>query len=90
MQVANYARAGSAQLPTLKFHGVESPLVRVIDESSGEMVYNLRVRGGKYQPAVFAEGSYTVEVSDPDTQRAIRVEHLAARANNDEQKEVRL
>ncbi len=87
---ANYARAGSAQLPTLVFQGVASPLVRVIDESTGEMVYNLRIRGDKYQPRVFAAGNYTVEVSDPETERVVRLEHLMARADNHEQQEVRL
>jgi len=40
------------------------PLVQVIDESNGEVVYTLRIRGTTFRPKVFAEGRYRVKVGE--------------------------
>ncbi len=86
----NYGRRSVALLPTLAISGVDQPVVRVIDEATGEMVYNLRIRENAFQPWVFGLGEYTIEVMDPDSQRAARLQHVAARENNDKQVEVAL
>ena len=43
------------------------PVVQVIDESDGQIVYTLRIEGASYRPKVFKAGTYTVKVSEPDT-----------------------
>ena len=35
----------------------------VVDEASGQWVYALRINGDSFQPKVFKQGSYTVEVN---------------------------
>jgi hypothetical protein len=40
------------------------PVVQVIDESSKQVIYTLRIKGDQFRPKVFAEGSYTVIVGD--------------------------
>ena len=40
------------------------PVVQVIDESNGEVVYTLRTRGTTFRPKVFAEGRYSVKVGE--------------------------
>jgi alkaline phosphatase D len=39
------------------------PVVQVIDESSGEIVYTIRIRGTVFVPKVFKGGTYTVKVN---------------------------
>ena len=66
-QLDNYGRKAVAYLPTLKISGMEDPVVQVIEESSGEIVYTLRINGQEFRPKVFREGTYTVKVGEPGT-----------------------
>ncbi|MGD9029142.1 MAG: metallophosphoesterase family protein [Anaerolineae bacterium] len=63
-QEENYGRQPVAYLPTLEISGTEAPVVQVIHESSGEIVYTLRINGTSYRPKVFETGSYTVKVAE--------------------------
>ncbi|MDX1638909.1 MAG: hypothetical protein R3281_13130, partial [Balneolaceae bacterium] len=45
----------------------EHPVVKVFDEETGEMVYVLRSHKPAFRPFVFEEGSYRVEVGNPET-----------------------
>jgi hypothetical protein len=58
----NDGRRPQAWLPDLKFTGAESPVVQVIEQSSGEVLYTIRIRKTHFQPPVFALGSYTVKI----------------------------
>jgi hypothetical protein len=60
-QMDQYARKPRGYLPVLEF-GEADPVVRVVHEVSGEIAYTLRVSGTRFQPHVFAPGSYRVEV----------------------------
>jgi hypothetical protein len=61
-QEENYAREAVATLPTLEIRGREDPVVQVIDASSGEIVYTLRINGTSYRPKVFHRGSYDLGI----------------------------
>ena len=39
-------------------------MVQVIDESNGEIVSTIRIKGTTYRPKVFRKGTYTVKVGD--------------------------
>ena len=65
----NYGRTPAAYLPTLQISGVKNPVVQIVDEANGEIVYTLRIAGQRWRPHVFAPGSYTVRVSEPETRR---------------------
>lgn len=58
----NDGRKAVRYLPTLTFAGVTDPVVQVIRESTGEILYTLRVDGRTYQPKVYAPGNYTIRV----------------------------
>ncbi|MCA9231208.1 MAG: hypothetical protein KDA57_11180 [Planctomycetales bacterium] len=62
-QQDNYGRTAVAWLPTLKINGSEDPVVRVTDDATGEVVYTLRIRGNTWQPKVFREGNFTIQVT---------------------------
>ncbi len=63
----NDGRSAVAHLPTINVSGLTDPVVQVVDESNGEIVYTMRVPGPSYRPKVFRPGTYSVHVSDPDT-----------------------
>jgi hypothetical protein len=82
-QEDNYGRAAVAWLPTLNISGQENPVVQVIDESNGEVLYTLRIKGTTYRPKVFREGVYTVNVGEgADMKTLTGIQSLKAEENN--------
>jgi hypothetical protein len=63
-QEDNYGRQPIAYLPTLTISGQEDPVVQVIDEYNGEIVYTLRIKGHTFRPKVFRDGAYTIKVGE--------------------------
>ncbi len=64
----NDGRKPAGYLPMLVFKGVMNPVVEVIAEATGEILYTIRVQGDRFQPRVYAPGKYTVKVgrNSPD------------------------
>ena len=56
-------------IPGILPAGVSDPVVQIVEEASGETLYTLRIQGTKYRPQVFAQGSYTIKVGEPGTDR---------------------
>lgn len=77
-QADNYARKPVAYLPRLLLSGVRNPVIQVFEEKTGELVYAYRLSGATVRPLVFALGSYTVKVGDPDTNKWTTVRGLTA------------
>jgi hypothetical protein len=65
-QEDNYGRPAVAYLPTLKVAGLQDPVVQIIRESDGEVVYTVRINGKLYRPKVFAKGLYTIKIDNGD------------------------
>jgi hypothetical protein len=57
----NDGRQPVAWLPELVFAGASHPVVQVIEDRTGDVLYTIRVRGDRFQPAVFAPGKYSVK-----------------------------
>ena len=70
-QEDNYGRKAVAWLPTLKIKGQDDPVVQVVDEYSGEVVYTLRINGTTWRPKVFREGSYTIHVGEGEKRKTL-------------------
>ena len=81
-QQDNYGRRALAWLPKLQFKGQASPVVQVIDEASGEVVYTLRTRGDSFRPKVFREGTYTIKVGERGKEKVIA--GIRSAAENDD------
>jgi hypothetical protein len=61
-QEDNYGRPAIAYLPTIRVVGGADPVVTVVDEAIGEIVYSRRIEGTTWRPKVFRTGAYSVEV----------------------------
>ncbi len=68
-QTSNYGRQAYGYLPRIEVSGMRDPVIQIVDEGSGEVVYTLRIVGGEFTPKVFADGSYTAHVGEPGTER---------------------
>jgi hypothetical protein len=66
-QEENYGRRAADFLPTLHIRGLKDPVVEIINESTGETEYILRIKGNVFKPKVFSHSLHTVKVSDPDS-----------------------
>jgi alkaline phosphatase D len=84
-QADNYGRKTIGWLPEIVTRGLSDPVIRVISESTGEMIYNLRISGNSYQPAVFYYGPYTIEAGDPDSDLWQKVEGIQAWTSRERQ-----
>jgi len=82
----NYDRPVRTWLPNYQVSGlVRHPVFQVTDESTGEIIYTVRVPSDNYQPGVFTYGgTYTVKIGDPDTGDFREFESVRARYNRDE------
>lgn len=89
-QLDNYARKAATELPTLMIEGVENPVVQIVSESDGELVYTLRIRGRQFQPKVFAAGMYTVRVSEPESGRSKETKGIEATVENRKQLQIQV
>lgn len=67
----NDGRQPVAYLPRIKVTGTADPVVQVIEESTGEVVYTLRIHGTSFHPKVFEEGTYTVRVTSQDVTQLV-------------------
>lgn len=83
-QTDNYGRTPTAWLPELRISGATNPVVEVVDQSSGETQYVLRIRGSTFRPWVFGPGPFMVRVTDPDRDLLAEERNLEATELNDE------
>jgi PhoD-like phosphatase len=67
-QMDNYGRKAWGYLPTIQVKGITDPVVQIIEQSSGEAIYTVRISGTEFQPKVFKAGKYTVRVG-PSTDK---------------------
>jgi len=80
-QLDNYNREPLAMLPTLNISGAENPVVQVVDQYTGETVYTLRIRGKQYQPPVFREALYTINITVGEATKTLK--DVDAKPQND-------
>ena len=58
----NDGRSVLGYLPTLRFQNSKSPVVQVVHDQSGEILYTVRTNGKSFQPPVYQKGTHTVRV----------------------------
>ncbi len=78
-QLDDYGRKAAAWLPEIRVTGRTDPVVQVVREDTGEIVYTIRIQGTRFRPKVFAQGLYTLRVGDPDRKPTLVFRHIRAK-----------
>jgi len=71
-QYDNYPREAVTYLPTIVVEGQTDPLVQIIDQLAGEIVYAVRIQGSSFKPKVFCVGLYTIKVGHGSRQKVFK------------------
>ena len=81
----NYGRKPVAYLPTFRIKGLlEPPVIRVIEEATGETVYTVRAKADTIRPKVFKQGEYTVWIGEPGTDNMKMITGVRSLADDQE------
>jgi hypothetical protein len=62
----NYGRKVVGHLPAFRVKGLDSFVVKVSHQQTGELVYAMRIKGNAFKPFVFEQGQYAVTIAAPD------------------------
>ena len=73
----NDGRTASHYLPKLHFSGINDPVVQIIEESTAEILYTIRIQGSEFRPPVYAGGTYTISIGQ-DRPGAKKLRGIAA------------
>jgi hypothetical protein len=65
-QFDNYGREPLGWLPALKISGDPDPVVEIINQTTGELEYILRIKGNEFKPKVFSNDKFIVKVGYPE------------------------
>ena len=68
-QSDNYARQPAGYLPELRITGMTEPVVQIVDEASGEIVYTLRIDGDRFRPMIYGDGRYSIGIGEQGTEK---------------------
>ncbi|MFG0284294.1 MAG: alkaline phosphatase D family protein [Phycisphaerales bacterium JB039] len=68
-QLDNAGPAPVGYLAPVTVAGVAEPVIQVVDQATGEIVYTMRAPRPGFAPPVFADGVYTVWAGEPGTVR---------------------
>ncbi len=82
-QDSNDGRKIAGWLPDLRFDKGVNPVVQVIEEATGEVLYTTRAQGNRFQPRVYSKGKYTVKIGlqKPDASTLKGVESVAKKSD---------
>ncbi len=58
----NDGRSPVGHLPELVVSGASQPVIQVINEQGGEILYTVRAASQRFRPPVYADGTYTVKI----------------------------
>lgn len=75
-QMDNFGKTAAGWLPEIKVEGLINPVVKIIREYTGELIYSMRIHGQSFQPEVFETGYYRIEVGEPDENRWQKLEKV--------------
>ncbi len=59
---ANDGRVVIGWLPKLVVEGSARPVIQVVEEATGNILYTVRASGNRFQPRVYGPGKYTVKI----------------------------
>ena len=58
----NDGRKVAGYLPELVVSGIQRPVVQVIDEAAGEILYTVRAESNRFKPPVYSDGTFAIKI----------------------------
>jgi len=77
-------------LPTLVITSDADPVLEIIEEATGELIWARRLAARTIQPGVFAPGKYVLRLSVPERGATLEQRGVVASAGNDARLEIRI
>ena len=77
-QLDNYGRKATAYLPTINVKGMVDPVIQIIYEKTKQVVYTLRISGQSFRPKIFEDGSYSIRIGEPGTDREKILQNISS------------
>ncbi|MFT7486280.1 MAG: alkaline phosphatase D, partial [Candidatus Paceibacteria bacterium] len=71
-QVDGYSPTAVGFLPMIQVRGANTPVVQLVLESTGDIVYALRLNQPEFRAPVYASGTYTLRVGEPGAWRELK------------------
>lgn len=84
-QLDNFMSNATYYLPKLSINGMEDPVIQIIDETTKEIIYTLRIKGTSFQPKVMKAGNYTLKIGELGTKNEQQLEHLGTSKKSKEE-----
>lgn len=82
----NYARKAAGWLPPIIVSGLERPpVIQILNEITGEIIYTLRISSNNYQARVFENGNYSIIVGEPGTPLMKKISGLVSSDSRDQE-----
>jgi hypothetical protein len=79
----NDGRRPVGWLPMLVVEGSDTPVIQVVEEATGEVLYTVRSGTNRFRPPVYVAGKYTINVGR-DRPEGRTIEGVEPRPKNDE------
>ena len=77
-------------MPELRFIDANSPVVKVIRERDGEVLYSVRVQGDRFRPAIYEPGKYTIKIGQDRPNKAVMTGVMSGTMTDERTKKVQL
>jgi hypothetical protein len=88
-QEDNYGRKAVAYLPIIEVSGLTfPPVIQIIEEETGEIIYTIRAKENTFKPKIFKTGKYTIRVGEPGTSKMRTLKNIAQTNEEDKKIEV--
>jgi len=75
-QLDGYGGTQAGWLPELRVTGLDDSVIRVIEETTNEVVYTLRLAGNRFSAPVYSPGPFIVGVGEPGTAHWVELRGL--------------
>jgi len=85
-QTDNYNSDIKGYLPIIKINGIKQPVIKVRRAKDNSLVYSLRLNSNQFQPFVFEEGTYLVEILEPETEKIQIIKDLEITSDSEKDK----
>jgi len=87
---ANDGRQVKGWLPELLIEGAVDPVIQVVDQSNGNILYTVRAVGDRFHPRVYSSGPHTVKIGRDRADQMTLIDLIPLTKSDSGQRTVRL